>query len=229
MDARSRLAESRVMLLFTPELCGERDALAVLDAALPWLDAVQVRPKPPPSASGAPCPARETYDWCLRVIDVCAVRGDRRPLVLVDDRVDVAAALAGRGCHGVHVGQDDCPVTDARRFLGPGPLIGLSTHDAEQVARAHELSVDYLGFGPIHATATKGYARGLGVAACAAATRGSTLPVFAIGGIDLSNVSGLSCTGRIAVSGAILCAADPAQAARALRAALVAPEHPSPA
>ncbi len=210
------------MLLFTPELCADRDPLEVLEAALPWLDVVQIRPKPVGAQAGAhaPCAARETYDWCVRVLDLLAATRAGRPLVLVDDRVDVAAALWSEGCDGVHVGQDDCPVAAARALLGPDPLIGLSTHDLAQVARAHELSVDYLGFGPIHATPTKGYARGLGAPACEIARARSKYPLFAIGGIDRGNVGELVSVGRVAVGSAILLADDPARAARELRAAL---------
>jgi thiamine-phosphate pyrophosphorylase len=220
--ARDVLANARLMLLFTPEVCAERDPLEVLEAALPWIDVIQVRPKPVRAqpSSDAPCAARETYDWCVRVLDRIAAAHTNRPLVLVDDRVDVAAALWSAGCAGVHVGQDDCPVAAARTLLGPDPLIGLSTHDLAQVAHAHEIAVDYLGFGPIHATATKGYARGLGAPACEAARAKSKYPLFAIGGIDRGNIGELASVGRVAVSSAILLADDPARAARELRAAL---------
>ncbi len=210
------------MLLFAPKVCADRDPLEVLEAALPWIDVVQIRPKPvgAQASSGAPCAARETYDWCVRVLDLIGATQTGHPLVLVDDRVDVAAALWNRGCAGVHVGQDDCPVAAARALLGPEPLIGLSTHDVAQVARAHELAVDYLGFGPIHATPTKGYTRGLGAPACESARTRSRYPLFAIGGIDRGNVGALAEVGRVAVSSAILLADDPARAARELRAAL---------
>jgi thiamine-phosphate pyrophosphorylase len=219
---RESLMEARVMLLFTPELCGDRDPLEVLEAALPWVDMVQIRPKPvgDPKSSNAPCPARETHDWCVRVLDLVGVYPAPRALVLVDDRVDVAALLWERGCAGVHIGQDDAPVAAARALLGPDPLIGLSTHDLDQIAEAERLAVDYLGFGPVHATSTKGYAQGLGASACASARAASTRPLFAIGGIDRENVGELAPVGRIAVSSAILCAEDPARAARELRSAL---------
>lgn len=212
------------MLLFSPDLCAGRDALEVLEATLPWVDAIQIRPKPArdASTSAAPCPARETYAWCLRVLDLVAAHPDRNTLVLVDDRVDVAAVLWEKGCAGVHLGQDDCPVATARALLGSRPLVGLSTHDIAQVAQARELRVDYLGFGPIHATATKGYTRGVGAAACAIACAESARPVFAIGGIDVANVGQLVRVGRAAVGAAILNAPDPARAARDLRNSLAA-------
>lgn len=214
----ARLRDARLLLLFSPELCGARDPLAVLEAALPWIDLVQVRPKPrerQPSAH-APCEARGAYEWTARVLDLVSARPEG-PAVTVDDRVDVALALAPRGCAGVHLGQDDCPPAIARGLLGPRAWIGLSTHDLEQVALAGEEPVDYLGFGPVHATTTKGYARGLGAEMAWVASVGSPRPVFAIGGIDATNVGELDRVGRVAVGSAILAAVDPGAAARELR------------
>lgn len=219
MRLRDRLADARLMLLFTPELCAPRDPMEVLDAVLGSVDVVQVRPKS--ASSSGPCAARETYDWCVRVLDLLGARPARDVLVIVDDRVDVAAALRERGCVGVHLGQEDCPVATARQLLGPDPLIGLSTHDARQVGEAGETSADYLGFGPIHATSTKGYARGLGPEAAWIATAASQVPVFPIGGIDATNIEELSRIGRAAVSSAILRADDPGRAASELRSALL--------
>lgn len=210
------------MLLFTPAACGDRDPFEVLDAVLPFVDVVQVRPKPLGASGEAPCEARDTFECAQRVIERVARARERgpAPLVLVDDRVDVAAALRGRGCDGVHVGQHDTPADVARAVLGPDLLLGLSTHDADQVVAADEDVIDYLGFGPIHATDTKGYARGLGAEACWMASQATSLPVFAIGGITLETCGELARVGRAAVASAVLGAADPARAARELRALL---------
>ena len=217
-DPRARLAGARLMLLFTPQLCGSRDPLDALERTLDSVDAIQIRPKAPGSA--APCEARETFDWCARVLDLLASRGAGHVPVIVNDRVDVAQALRTRGCAGVHLGQDDCPVAIARERLGPEPLIGLSTHDLMQVASAGDQPVDYLGFGPIHATATRGYASGLGAERAWIASAASSLPMFAIGGIDRTNAADLARIGRAAVGSAILSAADPGRAAREIRALL---------
>jgi thiamine-phosphate diphosphorylase len=218
-ELRARLQAARLMLLFTPELCRGSDPLQVLEAALPHVDVVQVRVK---GASGprAPSAARELYDWTLRVLEVIRAQRVHDVLVIVDDRVDVAAALEARGVAGVHLGQEDCPVELARRSLGERALLGGSTHDAAQVAAAGELPLDYLGFGPIHATRTKGYERGLGCEAAWIASRASSRPVFPIGGIDLDNVAELAPIGRAAVASAILAAEDPEHTAAALRALL---------
>ena len=161
-DAHAQLARARVMLLFSPELCGGRAPLDVLAAALPYVDVVQVRTKPAGVLAPSPAPARLCWEWSLRVLDLA--RAPRTPpfVLLVDDRADVARALREQGVAGVHLGQDDMPCAAAREFLGPAALIGYSTHDMRQVAAALDEPVDYLGFGPVHATRTKGYERGLG-------------------------------------------------------------------
>ncbi|MCZ6596617.1 MAG: thiamine phosphate synthase [Planctomycetota bacterium] len=196
------------MLVFTPEICGEgRDPLAVLAAALPSIDLVQVRVK-----SGA----ADLRRWTLDVLEVVDAMGGRVP-VIVNDRVDVAATLIERGVAGVHLGDRDLPVEEARELLGPELLVGLSTHSPADVARAARLPVDYLGFGPIHPTPTKGYERGLGAEAAWVASTGAPCPLFPIGGIDETNASELQPVGRAAVAAAILAADDPARAAASLR------------
>lgn len=219
---RQLLADAKVMLLFSPGLCEPRSPLEVLERVLEWVDIVQIRPKPlGAAATRAPCAARDVHDWCLRVLELIQVRPTLELVVMVDDRVDVAAALWSRGCAGVHVGQGDSPVPLARAILGPHPLIGLSTHDARQVAEAGQLEVDYIGFGPIHATETKDYRRGLGAEAAWIANAASARPVFPIGGIDATNAGELERIGRAALGSAILRADDPANAARDLRRLLV--------
>ena len=218
LDAdRRALHDARLMLLFTPELCGARDPAAVLAGVLPHVDVVQVRPKP--LGSSAPCAARELLEWTRTVLGLRARTG-ARTIVIVDDRVDVAELLIAEGVSGVHLGQDDCPVGVARERLGAGPLVGWSTHDFAQLVEAGELPVDYVGFGPVHATPTKGYARGLGAEEAWIASRSCALPVFPIGGITRENAQELARVGRAAVGAAILAAPDPERAARELRALL---------
>lgn len=207
------------MLLLTPALVQGGDALAAVEAALPYLDVIQVRPKPLGSAGTSS--AREAWHLCRALLERLATLPDP-PLVLVNDRVDVARALWSAGLAGVHLGQDDTPPAVARELLGPGPLIGLSTHDATQVARAGEEPVDYLGFGPVFATATKGYGKGLGAERAWVASAACGGPLFPIGGIDATNAETLARVGRAAVGSAILCAADPADAARRIAAELAA-------
>lgn len=227
LAARQRLRDARLLLVFTPALVPEREALARLVAAAPWLGLVQVRPKAL-GRGGAPgdvTEARAARDWCLAVLAALADAGHPDLPVVVNDRVDVALLLMERGVAGVHLGADDTPPDVARRALGDGPLIGRSTHSLEDVLAAEDEPVDLLGFGPVFATATKGYGPGTGKRPLGAerawiASEAAATPLFPIGGIDLTNIDELAEVGRAAVGSGILAAADPARAARSLFEAL---------
>jgi thiamine-phosphate pyrophosphorylase len=209
-EARLRLGDARLMLLFSPSLCADRDPLELLSLLIDEVDVVQVRVK---GEDGGPSPARDLLEWTERVVSVV---GDRA-LVLVNDRVDVCATLIRAGVAGVHVGHLDTPVDRVRDLLGPDPLVGLSTHSPTDVARAATLPVDDLGFGPVHPSSTKGHARGLGTQAAWIAAQAASVPVFPIGGIDAANAGELDPVGRACVGAGILAAADPLAAARAIR------------
>ncbi len=220
---RERLAAAQVMLVYTPEVLDDRDPWSALDELLPVVDVIQVRPKPI-GPSQAPAPARTTLD-CARAI-LSRVQGmESGPLVLVDDRVDVARILGAEGLAGVHLGRADMNPIDAREFLGPEPLIGLSTHSLQQVLRASETPVDYIGLGPVFPTLTKEKVQGaqtvfVGPERAWLAHEASPIPVFPIGGINPLNALELSQVGRAAVASALLCSPRPRQEAEHLRAAL---------
>ncbi len=140
-------------------------------------------------------------------------------LFILNDRPDLAAAA---GADGVHVGQDDTPVADARALIGPNGIIGLSTHSPSQVDAAAGLDVDYIGVGPVHATPTKPGRPAVGVELVRYAAEHASVPFFAIGGIAPANVDAVRTAGaeRIAVVRALTEATDPASAARRLRQAI---------
>lgn len=116
-----------------------------------------------------------------RVVAAAAAHGAR---VIVNDRADVALAA---GAAGVHLGDEDLPVTAAREVLRVGAIIGYSTHSVDDVEAAARLPADYLGFGPVFDSPTKAGVRApRGIELLAAACRASTLPVVAIGGITLA-------------------------------------------
>ena len=137
-------------------------------------------------------------------------------LFILNDRPDLVAAA---GADGVHVGQDDAPVADARRLVGPDRLIGLSTHTPEQLDATAGVPVDYIGVGPVHATPTKPGRPAVGLDLVRYAAEHATVPFFAIGGISPDNAVAVrdAGAGRIAVVRAITEAPDPAGATRALR------------
>jgi thiamine-phosphate pyrophosphorylase len=141
-------------------------------------------------------------------------------LFVVNDRPDIAVAARA---DGVHLGQDDMAVEDARAIVGPDVLIGRSTHSPEQVDGA--AGADYIGVGPVHATPTKLGRPAVGVDLVRYAAANARVPFFAIGGLDATTLPEAVRAGatRAAVVRAISEAADPEAAARALRAALAVP------
>lgn len=141
-------------------------------------------------------------------------------LFWVNDRPDLARAA---GADGVHLGQDDTPVAEAREQLGPDVLIGLSTHSPAQFDAALQSGADQLSVGPVWETPTKAGrpAAGLDYVRYAAEHGGDT-PWFAIGGIDVDNVGDVVAAGarRIVVVRAIRDAGDPERSAASLREAV---------
>lgn len=113
-------------------------------------------------------------------------RGSNTKLI-VNDRADIAALS---DADGVHLGQDDISIEDARRIVGPNKIIGLSTHSIEQAKEVISRKPDYIGFGPIYPTPTKAKPDPtVGVELLRSVVAMSPIPVVAIGGIDLSNLS----------------------------------------
>lgn len=146
---------------------------------------------------------------------------DHDCLFLVNDRADLATAS---GCDGVHVGQDELLVEDARKIVGHDRLVGLSTHCIEQAEQAVESEADYIGCGPVFPGNTKTFQRYAGLEYLEQVAGKIRLPAFAIGGIDSGNLDQVLSTGimRIAVTGAIRDASDPVAAVESLRARLIA-------
>jgi len=132
-------------------------------------------------------------------------------LLIVNDRLDLALAV---DADGVHLGQRDLPVATARQLLGPDRLIGLSTHAIEQLREAMAKGCDYVGAGPVHPTPTKPGRSAVGLAYVQQAVAASSIPVFAIGGLEAGNLEPLLAAGveRVAVVRAISDAEDAAGA-----------------
>lgn len=216
MDAEARvarLAAARLYLILEAEPDG-RDALPIVEAALRGgVDVVQLREKQLEDAA--------VVAAARRLAGACARSG---ALFVLNDRPDLAADAHA---DGVHVGQDDTPVAEARRLAGPGRLVGLSTHSPAQIAAANASGADYIGVGPVWETATKPGRAAVGLELVAEAARSARLPWFAIGGIDLGNVGQVQAVGarRLAVVRAIRDAADPEAAARAFLAFLPASQE----
>jgi thiamine-phosphate pyrophosphorylase len=144
-----------------------------------------------------------------------------RPLVVINDRPDVAAAV---GADGVHLGQEDMSLKDARRIVGARTLIGVSTHSLEQARLAVLEGANYIGVGPTFPSTTKQFAEHPGVELLRSVAAEIRLPAFAIGGISLQNVDAVRSAGflRIAVASAVAGAENPRRAAEQLHARICA-------
>jgi thiamine-phosphate pyrophosphorylase len=204
MDTRARLATARLYLVL------DAAHAFVLDAALRGgVDVVQLRDKELPD------------DELVRAAEpfrrACDVHG---ALFVLNDRPDLVVAC---GADGVHVGQRDVSVAEARALVGDERLVGLSIETEAQLGAIG--GADYLGVGAVFATPTKTDAEAAGLALVRAAAARVTIPWFAIGGIDLATVGDVVAAGApgVAVVRAIRDADDPEAAAHALRAALGEP------
>ena len=157
--------------------------------------------------------ARELYALGARLQEGLAPYGV--PL-LINDRVDVALALDAAG---VHLAGHSLPTALARRVLGPDKLLGVSTHSVAEARTAMADGADFIVFGPVFATPSKlAYGPPQGLQHLTEVVRQVTIPVLAIGGVDLANLSQVLQTGAygVAMIRAVLAAPDPAAAAQQL-------------
>jgi thiamine-phosphate pyrophosphorylase len=143
-------------------------------------------------------------------------------LFMVNDDPDLARAC---DADGVHLGQDDGSVEEARAALGHEAIVGLSTHSVEQIEAARSAPVDHISVGPVWETPTKAGRPAVGLELVSHAADQAPHPFFAIGGIDPSNAAQVVAAGasRICVVRAIRDAAEPAAAAEALRRSVGVP------
>ena len=206
--SRERLAGARLYVLLTGSQCAASLEWTVEQAAAGGADVFQLREKGL-SDRELVQRAREMRRWTRKA----------GVLFVVNDRPDIARLVEA---DGVHLGQDDLSVKDARRILGPDILIGVSTHTIEQVRQAVLDGADYLGVGPVFPSKTKSFEHFPGTEFVRAATSETSLPAFALGGIDAGNLGQVLTAGatRIAVSSVIAAAEDPEQAARLLKAGM---------
>ncbi len=140
---------------------------------------------------------------------------------VVNDRPDLALLI---GAAGLHLGQDDLPVAEARRIVGDAVAIGRSTHDEAQAAAAVGEGADVVAFGPVFETASKAQPDPVvGLDRLERVCAASVLPVVAIGGITLERIDAIVQTGArwAAVIGAVSGAEDPEGAARGLHSAFL--------
>ena len=189
-DLKTQLAQARLYLVTDQKLSENQDTPKTVEEALQGgVEIVQLR-EYSLDDSRLLGVARQIRQLTARY----------KALFIVNNRLDIALLS---GADGIHLGQEDLPVSAARQLLGPDKLIGVSTHGMDQAKRAAMDGADYIGVGPVFPTQTKknavppvtlGYVRQI-------ATSGIPLPAFAIGGIKLHNVEKVLGAGarRIAV------------------------------
>jgi thiamine-phosphate pyrophosphorylase len=206
--ARQRLADARLYVLLTGSLCKAALDWTIQEAAAGGAQLIQLREKT--LDDGALLDrARRVRRWTRQA----------GVLFILNDRPDLARLAEA---DGVHLGQEDLPVKDARRIVGPDALIGVSTHNREQLRQAVLDGASYVGVGPTFASGTKEFAALAGLEFVRQALAETSLPAFVIGGVNLDTVAAAVAAGarRVAVSQAVCQADDPRAAAAQLRRAL---------
>jgi thiamine-phosphate pyrophosphorylase len=203
-DARSRLADARVYVLLTGAQCVGTLDWTIAEAAAGGATVFQLREKEL-SDGELIDRARQVRRWTR----------EANALFIMNDRPDIAKLSEA---DGVHLGQDDLAIRDARRILGTDALIGVSTHDIEQVRRAVLDGADYLGVGPTFTSTTKAFDKLAGLDFVREAFAVTSLPAFALGGIAPATIGAAVKAGatRVAVGACVATADEPRNVVRQL-------------
>ncbi len=204
--ARRRLADARLYLLAGASRCTASLEWTIKEAVAGGVQIVQLREKKLPDGELIKR-ARKVRRWTR----------EAGALFIMNDRPDIARLVEADG--GVHVGQEELSVKDARRIIGPDALIGVSTHNLEQVRHAIRDGASYIGVGPTFSSATKKIETLAGLEFVRQVAAETSLPAFAIGGISLENAEQVVAAGlrRVAVGHAICKAENPRQVAAQFR------------
>lgn len=217
MASRTSSILNRLYIILDPSVCPDRPLVEVMTtAAEAGASLFQYRNK---TAS-----MKDAYVEALALRQAAAKAG---VLFIVNDRCDLALAV---DADGVHLGQGDLPLALARKVMGPKKIIGISTHNLDQVRDATAGKPDYLGFGPIFKPGSKqDHDPLVGLEGLRAIRQLTSLPVFAIGGIQIDQVGEVMKAGAdgVAVISAILKAADIREAVRTFLAHMPTPGSPA--
>lgn len=195
-----------VYLVTDRVILGSRDLLkAVEDAIIGGASLIQLREKDISS--------RDFYNLAVKMKELVNSHGV--PLI-INDRLDIALAV---NADGLHIGQDDMPLKIARQILGPEKIIGYSVSSQEEALFGEKNGADYLGAGPVYVTGSKADAGlPIGLTSLKAIKERVSIPVVAIGGVGISNISEVKQTGvdGVSVISAILGSQDITEAARGI-------------
>lgn len=197
----------RLYMVTDQSSAGKRTLMDVVAAAVQGgVTCVQLREK-----------QLNTRDFLAQAMMLKTLLAPQKIPLVINDRIDVALAC---GAQGVHLGQSDMPVLQARQLLPPEVFIGWSVETMEDVARSASLPVDYLGVSPIHVTPTKtDTQKPWGLNGLRQVRSATALPLVAIGGVHAVNARSVLLAGAdgLAVVSALCAAQDPCAAAAALR------------
>ena len=199
-------------VIIDPEVTGGRDPLEIARAAINGgARMLQLRDKLRDKGEQLPLG--------LALRDLCAAND---ALLIINDHADVAAAL-GPEHVGLHVGQTDLPVAEARKILGPGQILGRSNREIDLIIESQEMGADHVAFGAMYVTTTKQVTRApQGPERLKRARAAASVPLVAIGGITAGNVAPVVEAGAdaICVTAAVGSAPEPEAAAAALTDAI---------
>ena len=167
----------------TSRLSYEDMVLASLRAGVRW---IQYRDK-----------ERTRREIFVESVKLRSITREFNALLIVNDHPDIALAT---DADGVHLGQEDLPLKEARKIMGKDKLIGISTHNLEQAVEAGKSDADYIGFGPMFPTVTKDAGSPRGISRLREMKDKVRVPIVAIGGITLNNVGTVLDAGADAVA-----------------------------
>jgi thiamine-phosphate pyrophosphorylase len=207
-ESRQRLADARLYVLLSGSSCTGRLGWTIDELAAGGAHVIQLREKRLADRDLLER-AREVRHWTRKV----------GLLFILNDRPDIARLAEA---DGVHLGQNDLGVYEARRILGTQALIGVSTHNLNQLRQAVLDGANYLGVGPMFPSQTKMFTEFPGLDFLKTALQETTLPIFPIGGINEGTVAAVAAAGapRVAVGHALASAEDPRTAAASFLKAL---------
>ncbi|MGC9455121.1 MAG: thiamine phosphate synthase [Phycisphaerae bacterium] len=204
----SRFESVRLYVLMSAEVCNGSLRECARAAVAGGADVLQLREKRP-----------EISDAQLLAMaaELRELTDETSRMLIINDRADIAAIV---GADGVHLGQTDLPVAEARRLLRPAAIVGKSTHSMAQARAAVNEGADYMAVGPMFPTDTKDAGPVVGPELLAQASEELGVPIVPVGGINIDNVDKLIDAGaqRIAVCSAVCSAANPRKAAEEIRA-----------
>ena len=200
-----RLAEAKLYVLVSRSLCTGSLREAARGAIAGGADILQLRDKNVPDD-----------ELLALAAELRGLTDETGRIFIVNDRADIAAVV---GADGVHLGQHDLPIAEARRLLRPGAVVGRSTHSLAQAKAAVNEGADYISVGPIFPTETKDAGEPVGLDVLKEVAEAVTLPIVAIGGIGADTAASALTAGAslVAVCSAVCGSRDPKAAAEAIR------------